>query len=376
MDRKKYIEKRSFFIAVTFLFLIVMFFMYINISNFVFHKAGTELSMKTAKNMKNILEYSLENEQIDLQLIKTLIKTDDFYLPILNLTIYDNNANVLLKEGQLLSLEKSILHNNYNDDLIHTNISITHGKDKIRVYEVVFSVFADSTSKKHIANVAISFNLDQFSNLFSGKQFLILSIFLLTLLILIFLVMIILSLQQQLFQSEEKIIQLNTSDNVTGLLTREAFMSKFKNEIIRITQTGGQLSVITADLDNFLSVCDKYGHDFSKHILKTVADVFQKNLRVFDLIGRFGSDEIIAVMIGTSAEDCIKTAEKCRITINETDFFCNNKKVPISMSFGISGTSKLKFETVEQIKHDLLFDSLGALAQAKQEGKNCCILKQ
>jgi hypothetical protein len=46
------------------------------------------------------------------------------------------------------------------------------------------------------------------------------------------------------------------------------------------------------------------------------------------------------------------------------------------MSFGISGTSKLKFESIEQIKHDLLFDSLGALAQAKQEGKNCCILKQ
>ena len=375
MDRKKYIEKRSFFIAVTFLFLIVMFFMYINISNFVFHKAGTELSMKTAKNMKNILEYSLENEQLDLQLIKTLIKTDDFYLPLLNLTIYADNGDVLVKEGQLLSLEKSILHNNYNDDLIHTNISITHGKKKIRVYEVVFSVFADSTSKKHIANVAISFNLDQFSNLFSGKQFLILSIFLLTLLILIFLVMIILGLQHQLFQSEEKITQLNTIDNVTGLLTREAFMSKFKNEIIRISQTGGQLSVITADLDNFLSVSDKYGHNFSKHILKTVADVFQKNLRVFDLIGRFGSDEIIAVMIGTTAEDCIKIAEKCRKTINETDFFCDNKKISISMSFGISGTSKLKFESIEQIKHDLLFDSLGALAQAKQEGKNCCILK-
>ena len=70
------------------------------------------------------------------------------------------------------------------------------------------------------------------------------------------------------------------------------------------------------------------------------------------------------------------TFENYSAVINETDFFCNNKKVPVSMSFGISGTSKLKFETVEQIKHDLLFDSLGALAQAKQEGKNCCILKQ
>lgn len=374
MDKKKYIEKRSFMVAVTFLFLIVMFFLYINISNFVFHKAGAELAMKTGGSMKNILEYSQKDEQIDLQLLKTLIKNNDFYLPMLNLTVYDSDKNILMKEGKSLSLKKTVLDDNFCDDLIHSNISITDGDKKIRVYEVYFSIFGENPGTP-IANIVISFNLDQFSDLFSGKQFLMLSIFLLTLLILIFLVMIILGLQQQLFQSEEKITQLNTRDDITGLLTREAFMEKFRNEIVRISQTGGQLSVITADLDNFMSVCDKAGHDFGNHILKTVAKIFQTNLRVFDIIGRFGSDEIIAVMIGTTAQECLEIAEKCRIAIKETEFYFNDKKIPVSMSFGISSTSNLEQKTTEQIKHDLLFDSLGALAQSKQEGKNCCILK-
>ncbi|MBO5288246.1 MAG: GGDEF domain-containing protein [Spirochaetales bacterium] len=374
MDKKKYIEKRSFMVAVTFLFLIVMFFLYINISNFVFHKAGAELAMKTGGSMKNILEYSQKDEQIDLQLLKTLIKNNDFYLPMLNLTVYDSDKNILMKEGKSLSLKKTVLDDNFCDDLIHSNISITDGNKKIRVYEVYFSIFGENPGTP-IANIVISFNLDQFSDLFSGKQFLMLSIFLLTLLILIFLVMIILGLQQQLFQSEEKITQLNTRDDITGLLTREAFMEKFRNEIVRISQTGGQLSVITADLDNFMSVCDKAGHDFGNHILKTVAKIFQTNLRVFDIIGRFGSDEIIAVMIGTTAQECLEIAEKCRIAIKETEFYFNDKKIPVSMSFGISSTSNLEQKTTEQIKHDLLFDSLGALAQSKQEGKNCCILK-
>lgn len=374
MDKKKYIEKRSFMVAVTFLFLIVMFFLYINISNFVFHKAGAELAMKTGGSMKNILEYSQKDEQIDLQLLKTLIKNNDFYLPMLNLTVYDSDKNILMKEGKSLSLKKTVLDDNFCDDLIHSNISITDGNKKIRVYEVYFSIFGENPGTP-IANIVICFNLDQFSDLFSGKQFLMLSIFLLTLLILIFLVMIILGLQQQLFQSEEKITQLNTRDDITGLLTREAFMEKFRNEIVRISQTGGQLSVITADLDNFMSVCDKAGHDFGNHILKTVAKIFQTNLRVFDIIGRFGSDEIIAVMIGTTAQECLEIAEKCRIAIKETEFYFNDKKIPVSMSFGISSTSNLEQKTTEQIKHDLLFDSLGALAQSKQEGKNCCILK-
>lgn len=374
MDKKKYIEKRSFMVAVTFLFLIVMFFLYINISNFVFHKAGAELAMKTGGSMKNILEYSQKDEQIDLQLLKTLIKNNDFYLPMLNLTVYDSDKNILMKEGKSLSLKKTVLDDNFCDDLIHSNISITDGNKKIRVYEVYFSIFGENPGTP-IANIVISFNLDQFSDLFSGKQFLMLSIFLLTLLILIFLVMIILGLQQQLFQSEEKITQLNTRDDITGLLTREAFMEKFRNEIVRISQTGGQLSVITADLDNFMSVCDKAGHDFGNHILKTIAKIFQTNLRVFDIIGRFGSDEIIAVMIGTTAQECLEIAEKCRIAIKETEFYFNDKKIPVSMSFGISSTSNLEQKTTEQIKHDLLFDSLGALAQSKQEGKNCCILK-
>lgn len=374
MDKKKYIEKRSLLVAITFLFLIVMFFLYINISNFVFHKAGAELSMKTARSMKNILEYSLEDGQIDLQLLKMLIKTDDFYLPLLNLTIYDADGTVLMKEGENILLEQSILKDNFCDDLIHTNISITRGKEKIRVYEVFFCIFGQNQAKP-AASIAICFNLDQFSDLFSGKQFLMLSVFLLTLLILIFLVMIILGLQQQLFQSEEKITRINIHDEVTGLLTREAFMENFKNEIARIFQTDGQLSVITADLDNFLQICDKNGHDFGTHILKTIAEVFQENLRVFDLIGRFGSDEIIAVMIDASPEECLKTAEKCRYAINETEFFYNDEEVPVSMSFGISNSSKLQRESIEQLKHDLLFNSLGALSQAKQEGGNCCVFK-
>ena len=62
--------------------------------------------------------------------------------------------------------------------------------------------------------------------------------------------------------------------------------------------------------------------------------------------------------------------------IHQTEFFCNDKKIPVSMSFGISGISDSAKKSTEQIKHDLLFTSLAALAQAKQEGKDKCVLKK
>ena len=43
---------------------------------------------------------------------------------------------------------------------------------------------------------------------------------------------------------------------------------------------------------------------------------------------------------------------------------------------GGEGNKREKKKSTEQIKHDLLFTSLAALAQAKQEGKDKCVLKK
>lgn len=383
MDKKTFNEKRFFFLTTTFFFFIAMFFLYLNVSNIMYTNAGIILSIKTAKN----LQYVWNNEEFQpsalsmeekIKKLNIFISSTDFYPPYIYLKIYSPERTLLYQTGEEVELEHTFDISNLiipKDDILY-NKTLMKEKKK-RVYEVLFSI---QNNKNTTAYIDILFDLEKINELFfNEKQILFLIIFIINLLILIFLIMMILNLQKRLFCAEEEINHLNTSDKTTGLLTKEAFFHKLKNEIERMNQNGGKLSMITADIDNFLTINEKCGYEFGDHILKTISSIFQDNFRIFDLIGRFGGDEIVAVMIESTEEESFIVSEKCRLQIEETKFFYEGIEIPVTMSLGISSVcndtpSSLSGDPSESAKRNLfrnlLFDSLNALSRAKRNGKN------
>ena len=144
----------------------------------------------------------------------------------------------------------------------------------------------------------------------------------------------------ELSKAYRKLELISRSDPLTELLNRRGFLERVTYEIHRYERSGKAFSIVIADIDNFKSFNDSYGHDCGDFILKTIAKIVRKTLRKQDSIGRWGGDEFIFLLPETPIEGAIVVAEKLKKKISEFHFSYKRNKLFVTMSFGASTIDK------------------------------------
>jgi diguanylate cyclase (GGDEF)-like protein len=86
------------------------------------------------------------------------------------------------------------------------------------------------------------------------------------------------------------------TDAVTGSMNHRAMRRRLDEEIGRATRTGGQLSCLLIDLDDFKLVNDRYGHQAGDAMLREVVDALVGEFRSFDRVARYGGDEFVVIL--------------------------------------------------------------------------------
>ena len=154
-------------------------------------------------------------------------------------------------------------------------------------------------------------------------------------------------------------------DSLTGLSTREYFMKKSELEFQRAVRFRHDMTMIMLDIDNFKQVNDTYGHIAGNQVLDELAERCQSQVRSIDLIGRFGGDEFILLLMETNAEDALSAAERIRQHIAAAPIETEKGPLAITVSMGIAhlGTDCLDLVT-------LISRADSALYQAKNAGRN------
>ena len=82
-------------------------------------------------------------------------------------------------------------------------------------------------------------------------------------------------------------------DSMTGLLNREAWENRVRQELEKNKRYGNVFSIAFFDLDDFKNINDTYNHQTGDEVLKTLSLLLTKNLRVSDIAGRFGGEEFV-----------------------------------------------------------------------------------
>jgi diguanylate cyclase (GGDEF)-like protein len=136
--------------------------------------------------------------------------------------------------------------------------------------------------------------------------------------------------------AERELMLMASTDPLTGLLNRRAFLERFEYERVRSSRYDERISVILADIDHFKRVNDTLGHEAGDYVLRVIADLLRKNLREQDSICRWGGEEFIVLLPMTDLESAVETAEKLRRVVEIFRF--EHKAVPImvTMSFGVA----------------------------------------
>ena len=101
---------------------------------------------------------------------------------------------------------------------------------------------------------------------------------------------------------EEKLETMTTvseTDTLTGLGNRRKGEATIRSSIA----SGTPFSLLVLDLNGFKSVNDRFGHTQGDHLLKVVAQDLKASVRKEDTVCRWGGDEFIILMPGSSLAD-------------------------------------------------------------------------
>lgn len=109
------------------------------------------------------------------------------------------------------------------------------------------------------------------------------------------------------------------TDWLTGLPNRRAFEEQFARESARADRSLRPLAVLTADVDRFKEINDRFGHAAGDAALVAVATGLRDALRAADTPARLGGDEFAALLPDTDAAGAQAVAQRLRDTISAED---------------------------------------------------------
>lgn len=160
--------------------------------------------------------------------------------------------------------------------------------------------------------------------------------------------------------------QKSEKDALTTIWNKGALATKGPELVKRAKLLGVPLSLLVFDLDHFKKINDTYSHQGGDYVLKEVASVIQSKLiRGDDYFARFGGEEFVIVLMSTNIKIGEEIGERIRATIEKHEFIYDHKKIPVTVSIGIS-----EMEPEMSTFDELFAKSDSALYASKNSGRN------
>lgn len=169
------------------------------------------------------------------------------------------------------------------------------------------------------------------------------------------------ALEAQLQALNEQLVR----DPLTGLYNRNGLEAAFSRAIEALRQGGiPSLTLGVIDLDDFKRINDLFGHQAGDHSLKFLAKIARKHLREQDVIGRYGGEEFVVILPGTTAENAAEILRRLQRILTREIFFQDDRHRVVTFSAGVADvrpedTWESAFDRADQ-----------AMYHAKRAGKN------
>jgi len=155
-----------------------------------------------------------------------------------------------------------------------------------------------------------------------------------------------------------------TTDHLTGLCNRGAFMEGAIKLQAHQGRRGEPITLLMFDLDHFKSINDRFGHGVGDEVLRVFAQSVRKSMRTSDLIGRLGGEEF-AAMVSEPMEMVPRIAERIRAGFEAAGAGVGIHTVGATVSIG-AATSYDATASIDS----LLLRADAALYRAKHDGRN------
>ena len=168
-------------------------------------------------------------------------------------------------------------------------------------------------------------------------------------------------LAELLRQKQSSAMRLAFRDPLTGLANRR-MLDLFLDQHFAAARRGQPVAVVVFDLDRFKNYNDVYGHTEGDAALRAFGAILKHETRDSDVAGRFGGEEFLTILPGTTVQGARLYAERVREALARRELPTQTR---ITTSAGIAVSSPTMAESSELVRA-----ADAALYQAKAGGGN------
>ncbi len=180
---------------------------------------------------------------------------------------------------------------------------------------------------------------------------------------------------RELEASHEALHQQATTDPLTKLDNRRAFLEQAEELLLLHKRYGSTYSVLMLDIDYFKKINDVHGHDGGDKVLVAIAEVLRNlarggstvdSARGADTVARIGGEEFAILLPDTNRLGTAVMAERVRLAIEQHNINIDGTNLNITVSIGIASQDAEHTDTVR----DLMRIADKRLYLAKDMGRN------
>jgi diguanylate cyclase (GGDEF)-like protein len=171
---------------------------------------------------------------------------------------------------------------------------------------------------------------------------------------------------EALAAANQRLEELVTTDELTGVANRREWQRRCDEAIIYARRYQQPLSILLIDIDHFKNVNDQHGHLAGDVTLKELCRVCTAELRASDSFARWGGEEFVLLLPGTTQAEAILAGNKLRIAVeNQALVEYHGHKIRITISVGVA-----MLEDNDSSLDHLLNRADQAMYAAKAAGRN------
>lgn len=139
---------------------------------------------------------------------------------------------------------------------------------------------------------------------------------------------------EALRRAHKQLDKLASTDGLTGMLNRRAFLAELEKRLSRHLHNGKRGTLIYFDLDNFKKVNDVRGHQAGDEVLRGVAEITRRLLRGVDLASRIGGDEFLLWLEEVDRDRAEPITVRLHEAVRELDREFGVEGTPLGFSIG------------------------------------------
>ncbi len=154
-------------------------------------------------------------------------------------------------------------------------------------------------------------------------------------------------------------------DVLTHALNRRGFAARASDIFAHGQALGYGCGIAFADLDNFKIINDRHGHDVGDAVLRTVSVKLKDVLKGVGLVGRFGGDEFVFLIVADDKDQALEITKRAARSLHGATVTVGDKTIRVKTSIGLLW---LGVPDQEQRLEDVLRQADRFMYQAKRSG--------